>query len=90
VPTVDDSLITAALDALAVEDDRELRGGGQKAIRLVRPVKYDARDRAHGEGPAKYFDHRCASNSASDRLADPRWLAIGHEGLRNPGGTTMM
>jgi hypothetical protein len=51
VPTVDDSLITAALDALAVEDDRELRGGGQKAIGLVRPVKYDTHDRAHGEGP---------------------------------------
>ena len=36
VPTVDDSLIIAASDALAVEDDRELRGGGQKTVRLVR------------------------------------------------------
>ena len=29
-------MIIAASDALAVEDDRELRGGGQKTVRLVR------------------------------------------------------
>jgi serine/threonine protein kinase len=36
MPDVDDSLVAMALTALGVTDDRALRPGGQKAVRLVR------------------------------------------------------